>query len=890
MAHLRLLGGASLEREGVSFSGPEAQRHRLALLAVLAAAHPHGVQREKLLGLLWPDREPERARNLLNQAIHHVRRAVGPRCIVSTGGELRLDPDTLPCDLVRFEEALEAGRRRDAVAWYQGPFLDGFHLGGTVDFDHWLEAERGRLAERFRGAVEELAAEAEARGDADEAVTWWRRRAGDEPLNSRVTVRLARALGAWGDVAGAVRHLRVHERLLEEEGVAPPPELRALEEELRQGAGAADHSKLSVGPASWSEETSGAPSLSRGEGRPTPAEGPGTPGALGVAEVGDDVEAVHEGARGHEIGTPGDGWGGRRALGLGGGMVVALAAGAVLATGGFGAGGEGDADEEPPSVAVLPFENLGPEEDERFAQGITEELTAALASGRAVNVLAPVHSNSPATEGGGNLVGIGEELGADYVVQGSLRWEEADGGRRVRVSARLVRISEGRHLWAATYVREPQELFGLSLEITEGVLRELGAGPPMPDGRLVGRSTDDLEAYDHFLQGNAYVARHFSEEAARAAITQYEQAVELDPDFLEAWRRLVQSRVWLGWVFDDQEEAPRAGEALDGALAVTEDHPEAHLARGWYLYYGERRYADALEAFEAARRARPGDGEILRAIGFLEQRLGQHERAVASMKEALAVRPRDAELAFGIGQMLQWKGRYEEAMGYYQRAFALAPDQDIGFLHPGYERLHLAMGDTTEARRARERGRELGGGGWMGGRAEIFTGDLPQALRRILAHPPPDDFGRMAWYDNVAQLLGWLGDEERRRIYADSLARLADRVAPSSWDRPRVQAANAAWVYAGAARLHRGEVTAGLSLARRGLRQETPFGDALVEPFVQGLAARVFVRAGRSEDALELLEAPGVIPGAFSTFELRQDPEWDLLRGDPRFERLLEPE
>ena len=128
MLELKLLGGCTLERDGVPVAGPAGQRHRLALLALLARSPRRGVPRERLMAMLWPERDEQSVRNLLKQAVFVLRRELGAE-VIGGPAELRLDPASLRCDATEFERALEEGRPADAVELYRGPFLDGFHLG-----------------------------------------------------------------------------------------------------------------------------------------------------------------------------------------------------------------------------------------------------------------------------------------------------------------------------------------------------------------------------------------------------------------------------------------------------------------------------------------------------------------------------------------------------------------------------------------------------------------------------------------------------------------------------------------------------------------------------------------------------------------------------------------
>ncbi|HKT60310.1 MAG TPA: BTAD domain-containing putative transcriptional regulator, partial [Gemmatimonadales bacterium] len=237
---LKLLGGLTLADERGPLTGPAVQRHRLALLAVLATARPGSASRDKLMAWLWPERDTEPARRLLNQAVHALRQALGADAILSVGEDLQLDPRVVRCDVVAFEEALAAGAPDRAAALYAGPFLDGFHLDDAPEFERWVDLERDRLAAARAKALEALAGSAERAGDLGSAVEWWRARAVHDPYDSRVAFRLVQALEQMGNRAGALQHAAAHRQLLREElEIEPPAELRALVERLRLERGGA---------------------------------------------------------------------------------------------------------------------------------------------------------------------------------------------------------------------------------------------------------------------------------------------------------------------------------------------------------------------------------------------------------------------------------------------------------------------------------------------------------------------------------------------------------------------------------------------------------------------------------------------------------------------------
>lgn len=233
MLRLRAFGGLALERDGRPLAGPASQRRRLGLLAYLAAAD-RAVPREKLIALLWPERDTERGRHSLSQLLYSLRADVGPDALIGGVDEVGLDRNRVGSDLADFAAALAGRDWEAAAALYRGPFLDGFFLHDAPELERWVDDERQRLARAAGEALEGLAVEASRRGDTGGWVAAWRRRAGLDPLDSRVALRLMESLAASGDRAGALRHARLHTELLESElGAMADPDVDAFATELR---------------------------------------------------------------------------------------------------------------------------------------------------------------------------------------------------------------------------------------------------------------------------------------------------------------------------------------------------------------------------------------------------------------------------------------------------------------------------------------------------------------------------------------------------------------------------------------------------------------------------------------------------------------------------------
>jgi len=236
MLHLKLLGGATLlEDDSGQVGGAAGHRHSLGLMALLARASGRRLRRGKLVGFLWPSVPEKTARNRLNTYVHRLRSELGADVLLSEGASLRLNPEEIRSDVGFFEEALDQERFEAAVDRYGGPFLDGFWIPDSPEFDQWMDRERDRLGRRYREALGELARGAWEAGEAKTAAEWWRKLWREEPFDSGVTLRLMEALAAAGDRMAAVRVADEQTRLLEEElGAEADGEVQELAQQIRE--------------------------------------------------------------------------------------------------------------------------------------------------------------------------------------------------------------------------------------------------------------------------------------------------------------------------------------------------------------------------------------------------------------------------------------------------------------------------------------------------------------------------------------------------------------------------------------------------------------------------------------------------------------------------------
>lgn len=193
----------------------------LALLAILATADAAGITRERVMAVLWPEADEDRARHALSQALYNLRRDLGADVVLSTPA-LRLDPALVSSDVADFQAAVAAKAWDSAAALYAGPFLDGFHLTDAAEFERWAESQRAALATTGIRAIEILAKAASQAGELGVAAEHWHRLTQLDPADPRLAASYMETLGALGDRAAALAHGRAHAELIRREYEAEP--------------------------------------------------------------------------------------------------------------------------------------------------------------------------------------------------------------------------------------------------------------------------------------------------------------------------------------------------------------------------------------------------------------------------------------------------------------------------------------------------------------------------------------------------------------------------------------------------------------------------------------------------------------------------------------------
>jgi len=351
------------------------------------------------------------------------------------------------------------------------------------------------------------------------------------------------------------------------------------------------------------------------------------------------------------------------------------------------------------SIAVLPLVNGSGNQDEQyFSDGLSEDLITALSQFAGLKVISRDsafqfrHSTDSSKM-------IGEKLGVAHLLEGSVR----RAGGEVRISAELVNAADGSTVWSQHYDRPYTDLFKLQDDITRAVADALKAELLSGNGAVVQSDrppSGNLDAYNAFLQGNAYYA-HGDEAGARKAIEAFSHAIVLDPHYARAYAAL--SRAWsrLGGAFlggaAQRQAYDTARTAVDKALQLDPDSAAAYLSRG-YLAYFEFDWPRAHADFQRALQLAPNNSDTKYNFGALQSTLGQLDQALDLTRQALTTDPQNGSWHYALSQYLLAVGRTNEAEQAIQTGIALTPQNAA--LHEQLAIIEILRGNTGAALQA----------------------------------------------------------------------------------------------------------------------------------------------------------------------------------------------
>ena len=355
------------------------------------------------------------------------------------------------------------------------------------------------------------------------------------------------------------------------------------------------------------------------------------------------------------------------------------------------------------SIAILPFENLSEEKaNAYFAEGVQDEILTKLATVRDLKVISRT-STAKYQSKPDNLKTVAQELGVSTILEGAVQ----RAGDKVRVNVQLIDARADTHLWAKSYDRDFKDVLAVESEVAEQIADALKANlSPGESHALSAAPTRDPEAYDLFLRGQYEFHQAESTLAAGAydrADAFYRQALERDPNFVEAAAALVYSRLSRHWFVSPlaPQELEKAKSIVDSTLALAPESPEAHFARGVFFYWGHRQYDNALVEFDRALELQPNNTQARRFRGWIYRRRGEWERSISEIQQAREVAPRDPQIPANLGGNYVSLRLWKEAERIELRALAMDPQNSVAITLLCRNRLN-GTGDINSARRVLE--------------------------------------------------------------------------------------------------------------------------------------------------------------------------------------------
>jgi serine/threonine protein kinase/tetratricopeptide (TPR) repeat protein len=542
-------------------------------------------------------------------------------------------------------------------------------------------------------------------------------------------------------------------------------------------------------------------------------------------------------------------------------------------------------------IAVLPFENLGPAEDEYFADGVTDEVRSKLASLPGLAVIA--RSSVLGYRGGGKTPQtIAKELGVRYLLSGTVRWQkEALQKSRIRVVPELVEVgdhSSPTTRWQNSFDAVLEDVFRVQTEIATGVAGALKVTLGAQEQRnLASPPTANIAAYDAYLRGETISATDRAQDtpALQRAAAHYEQAVALDPSFAMAWAHLAYTRCLLYYNgIPTPALAEGAYAAANRSLELSPDLPDGRLALSTYYQYIKKDNVRGLEQCIQGLAAHADNADLLWCSASSEMSLGRWEEALEHLRQARSLEPRSVRTASRYASTLLWLRRYPEALEASDQALALSP-KNLSVIELK-AMVSLAQGNLSAAR------------AWIARQpAEIQAADIvlnfglywdlmwvfDDAQRKVFLGLPPEAFGGYGAVRSLAfaQTYALINDTKRLRQCSEEAEKaLASQIAQTSDDGQLHMLRGLALAYLG----RRDEA---IREGERGMALVPVSRDAYTGAYLQHQLVRIYMILGEKEKALDQLEALLKIPYYISSGWLAIDPNFSPLKGQPRFERLL---
>jgi serine/threonine-protein kinase len=338
----------------------------------------------------------------------------------------------------------------------------------------------------------------------------------------------------------------------------------------------------------------------------------------------------------------------------------------------------------PPTVAVLPFENLGPAEHEYFPAGITDEITTRLGSVSGIRVV-PRRAAERYAQSDLTLREIGGRLGVDYLLVGSVRWNGSTS-KSVRIALELVQARDERQLWASTYDRIIDDIFEVQSDIASEVVGRLGVALPEDERlRLRARPAANQEAYTLYLKGR-YFWNKRTKGNVETALHYFQQAVDQDPGYSRAWVGIADTWIFRGWysVLAPRDAFPKAKSAVLKALEFDSTLAEAHASLGHIHLEFDHDWDAAEREYRRAIQLDPNYATAHHWYGGYLSAMGRHREALQQAETARQLDPLSGIIQTWVGLRYYFARQYAPAIAEYRKALELDRDFAPAHWHLGW--------------------------------------------------------------------------------------------------------------------------------------------------------------------------------------------------------------
>jgi serine/threonine protein kinase/tetratricopeptide (TPR) repeat protein len=529
------------------------------------------------------------------------------------------------------------------------------------------------------------------------------------------------------------------------------------------------------------------------------------------------------------------------------------------------------------SIAVLPFDDFAAANGTSyFADGVQDDILTDLAKAEDLKVISRA-GVSPYRKGVRDVREIRQDLGVAYVLEGSVRRLKD----RVRVNAQLIDTESDVQVWAEQYDRKLEDLFALQSDLSQALVTQLkGKLSAREKAAIESKPTADVQAYDLYLQARESFVRY---EYGKT-VDLLDQAVARDPKFALAYCLLTNAHLYIYRYGEDMTPArlEKARVAAETALRLAPKLPESHLAQAQYYYNGLRDYEKAQAELASAPPTPAGRAQFFDLTALTERRLGHWKEALRDGEKAWELDPHDPFIATGVIQSYMSLRRYAEAEKKAELAIKNIPTRAAPFWSLKAESI-LAQGDPQRARAFLESAAGNADQSHVAlARSAFYERDFAAAFREIEAArkssmPPPLSFPDLM-EGTIARVQG--DTEKSRRSFEKARETLEGSLL--KYPNDAQTHINLGWAYAGL-----GRKEDALRASQQAVQLVPSWRDAAEGPGYASMQAQIQAWVGNKDAAIDQLTAVVKQAAGTSYGELKLDPAWDDLRGDPRFEKLI---